>query len=316
MEFGIHNPSWLFNSGPHQIFEEVKTKVQLAEQHGFAWFSVMDHFLQIGGIGPPEEAMMESWTMIAALAAVTTNIRIATLVSSVGYRNPALLAKMATNVDIISQGRLTLGIGAGWFEEEYDQYGFHFPKRSGIRIRQMVEAVRLIKKLWIEEKASFRGEFYHIENAILEPKPIQKPHPPIMIGGGGEKLTLRAVARVGDATNVFGDPETVERKYAILKRHCEAEGRNYDEIERTNITDVLLASDEKSLSAKRRRYEVPKDHWGIAATVSEAREILDRYRAAGVQMFICSIHKNDRESMELLATEIMPHFGKNPGASS
>ena len=150
MKFGIHNPSWLFGSDPAAIFDGVKAKAQWAENHGFTWFSVMDHLIQIPNVGAPEEPFMEGWTVLAALAAVTERIRLATLVSSVAYRNPAHLAKIAAGVDHISKGRMTLGIGAGWFETEYKQYGWEFPPRPAVRIRQMEEAVRLIVTLWRE----------------------------------------------------------------------------------------------------------------------------------------------------------------------
>ena len=178
MKFGIHNPSWLFGPDPYEMFEAVKRKAQWAEAHGFAWFSVMDHLIQIPGVGAPDEPFMEGWTVLAALAAVTSKIRLATLVSSVAYRNPALLAKMAAGVDVVSRGRLTFGIGAGWYDTEYKQYGWEFPPRPALRIRQMEEAIRLIKMMWQENRATFHGEHFHVEEAILEPKPVQKPHPP------------------------------------------------------------------------------------------------------------------------------------------
>ncbi|MEK7278229.1 MAG: LLM class flavin-dependent oxidoreductase, partial [Chloroflexota bacterium] len=159
------------------------------------------------------------------------------------YRNPALLAKMAAGVDIISRGRLTFGIGAGWHDAEYRQYGWEFPQRPAVRIAQMEEAIRLIKTMWTENRAAFHGKYFHADDAILEPKPVQKPHPPIMIGGSGEQLTLRAVARLGNACNIFGAPEIVKQKYEILRRHCEKEGRNYDEIERTNLTGIVISRD-------------------------------------------------------------------------
>ena len=308
MNFGIHNPSWLFDSNPHEIFEEVKSKAQWAERHGFSWFSVMDHLIQIPNVGAPDEPFMEGWTVLAALAAVTGKMRLATLVSSVGYRNPALLAKMAAGVDIISRGRLTLGIGAGWYREEYGQYGWEFPERPARRIHQMEEAVRLIKAMWTEGHAAFHGRYFRTDQAILEPKPVQKPHPPIMIGGSGEQFTLRAVARVGNACNIFGSPEVVKGKYEILRRHCEAEGRDFEEIERTNLTSLLLARDEAKLKAKRERLALPDPFRGFAVTVSHAVELVGRYQDVGVQTFICSLFKNDRESMELLAGEVMPHF--------
>ena len=308
MNFGIHNPSWLFDSNPHEIFEEVRSKAQWAEEHGFSWFSVMDHLIQIPNVGASDEPFMEGWTVLAALAAVTGKMRLATLVSSVGYRNPALLAKMAAGVDVISRGRLTLGIGAGWYREEYGQYGWEFPDRPARRIYQMEEAVRLIKAMWTEEYATFHGRYFRTDQAILEPKPVHKPHPPIMIGGSGEQLTLRAVARIGDACNIFGSPEVVKGKYEILRRHCEVEGRNFEEIERTNLTSLLLARDEARLKAKREQLALPDPFRGFAVTSSQAVELVGRYQDVGVQTFICSLFKNDRETLELLAGEVMPHF--------
>ena len=155
MKFGIHNPSWWFGSDPAEAFEAVKAKVQWTENHGFVWFSVMDHLIQIGGVGAPDEPFMEGWTVLSALAAVTSRIRLATLATSVGYRNPAHLAKIAAGVDLISRGRLTLGIGAGYLEAEYRQYGWEFPSRPAVRIRQMEEAVRLILAMWTESERRF-----------------------------------------------------------------------------------------------------------------------------------------------------------------
>ncbi len=308
MKFGIHNPSWLYGHDPYEMFEALKRKAQYAEAHGFAWFSVMDHLIQIPGVGAPEEPFMESWTVLAALAAVTTKLRLATLVSSVAYRNPALLAKMAAGVDIISRGRLTFGFGAGWHHQEYRQYGYEFPERPARRIRQMEEAVRLIKAMWTEPRATFQGKSFHIEEAILEPKPVQKPHPPIMIGGSGEQLTLRALARIGDACNIFGDPDSVKHKFDVLRHHCEAEGRDFNTIERTNLTSLLLARTEVEMKAKRERYALPDQFRGYALIVPQAIDLIGHYRDVGVQMFICSFIKNDWETMELLASEVMPHF--------
>ena len=159
MKFGIHNPSWVYGPDPTEAFEAVKAKAQWAENHGFVWFSVMDHLIQIGGVGAPDEPFMEGWTVLSALAAVTNHIRLATLATSVGYRNPAHLAKIAAGVDLISRGRLTLGIGAGYFETEYSQYGWEFPARPAVRIRQMEEAVRLILAMWTDKRTTFRQIF-------------------------------------------------------------------------------------------------------------------------------------------------------------
>jgi F420-dependent oxidoreductase-like protein len=308
MKFGIHNPSWLFGSDPAEIFEAVKAKALWAEDHGFAWFSVMDHLIQIANVGAPDEPFMEGWTILSALAAVTRRIRLATLVSSVHYRNPAHLAKIAAGVDLISRGRLTFGIGAGWFEAEYRQYGWEFPPRPAMRIRQMEEAVRLIVAMWTEKRTTFHGKYFRAEDAILEPKPMQKPHPPIMIGGGGEQLTLRAVARMADACNVAGSPDAVRHKFEVLRRHCEAEHRNEEEIERTNIISFVLARDEAALAAKRRTLAVPENYYGFAGTVSQVIDLIGRYQDAGVQLLISGAYKNDRETLELLAADVMPRF--------
>jgi F420-dependent oxidoreductase-like protein len=306
MKFGIHNPSWVFGPDPAEAFEGVKTKAQWAETNGFTWFSVMDHLIQIAHIGAPDEPFIEGWTVLSALAAVTSRIRLATLVSSVAFRNPAHLAKIAAGVDLISRGRLTLGIGAGWFQEEYRQYGWEFPPRPAVRIRQMEEAVRLIIGMWTEQRSTFNGKYFHTRDAILEPKP--KPRPPIMIAGGGEQLTLRAVARLADACNVGGEPDMVRHKFSVLRAHCEAEQRDYETIEKTNVTSFLLARDETALAAKRQRLGAAASFHGFSGTVAQAVDLIGRYQDAGVQLLISSAFRNDAETHELVASDIMSHF--------
>jgi len=178
-----------------------------------------------------------------------------------------------------------------------------------VRIRQMEEAVRLIRTLWTEPRTTFHGRYFHVEDAILEPKPVQRPHPPIMIAGGGEQLTLRAVARLADACNVGGSPDAVRHKYAVLRQHCDAVQRPYEAIERTCITSFLLARDAAALAAKRERLGVPAAYYGFAGTVAEATDLIGRYQDAGVQLLISSSFRNDAETFELLAAEVMPGFG-------
>src|SRR5467141_3234364 len=256
MKYGIHNPSWVYGPDPAEAFEAVKAKARWAENHGFVWFSVMDQLIQIAGVGAADEPFMESWSVLSALAAVTSPIRLATLATSVGYRNPTHLAKIAAGVDLISRGRLTLGIGAGYLETEYRQYGWEFPARPAVRIRQMEEAVRLILALWTERRTTFHGRYFHAEDAILEPKPVQKPHPPVLIAGGGEQLTLRAVARLGDACNIVGSNVAEGRhKLAVLRGHCDVAGRDYDTIEKTHVQAWLLARTDAAVAAKRAKRE-------------------------------------------------------------
>ena len=308
MKFGVHNPSWVYGPDATKAFEGIRAKAQWAENHGFVWFSVMDHLIQIGGVGAPTDPFMEGWTAISALAAVTSRIRLATLATSVAYRNPAHLAKIAAGVDQISGGRMTLGIGAGWFEGEYKQYGWEFPPRPATRIRQMEEAVRLILRMWTEPRTTFRGRYFHVEDAILEPKPVQKPRPPVMIAGGGEQMTLRAVAQLADACNVGGDLATVKHKFAVLRRHCDAAQRDYDAIERTHNFSWLLARDGAAVAAKRERLLARGPLRGFVGTVSEAIDLIGQFRDAGVQLLINSDYRNDMETLELIASDVMPHF--------
>jgi F420-dependent oxidoreductase-like protein len=308
MKFGIHNPSWVYGSDPAEAFAGIKAKAQWAENHGFTWFSVMDHLIQIAGVGTPDEPFIEGWTVLSALAAVTSRIRIATLATSVGYRNPAHLAKIAAGVDLISGGRLTLGIGAGYFETEYRQYGWEFPARPAVRIRQLEEAVRLILAMWTEQRTTFHGRYFRVEDAILEPKPVQRPHPPVLIAGGGEQLTLRAVARLADACNIGGNADMVRHKLSVLRGHCETARRDYDRIEKTHNNSWLLGRNDSDVAAKRERLSHRGPLRGFVGTVSEAVDLIGQYRDAGVQLLINSDYRNDSETHELFATDIIPHF--------
>ncbi|MBV8191452.1 MAG: LLM class F420-dependent oxidoreductase [Alphaproteobacteria bacterium] len=310
MKFGIHHSSWLDNPDPAEIFETAKAKAQWAEEHGFVWFSVMDHMIQIPNVGAPDEPLLEGWTVLAALAAVTTRIRLATLVTAVSYRNPAHLAKIAASVDLISRGRLTLGIGAGFFEDEYRQYGWDFPPRPATRIRQMEEAVELILEMWTKPRTTFHGRYFRVEDAILEPKPVQKPRPPVMIAGGGEQLTLRAVARLADACNLTRtDIAETRHKLAVLRRHCEALGRDYDTIEKTHVQRWILGRTDAAVAAQRERLGAFGPLSGFSGTVSEAIDLLGQYQDAGIDLLIVSNLRNDDvESRELLVSDVMPCF--------
>lgn len=308
MKFGIHQSSWLDTPDPAEAFEAVKAKAKWAETNGFAWFSVLDHVIQIPRVGAPDEPVLEGWTVLAGLAAVTSRIRLATLATAVGYRNPAHLAKIAASVDLISRGRLTLGIGAGFFEDEYRQYGWEFPPKPATRIRQMEEAVQLILKMWAEPRTTFHGRYFHVEGAILEPKPVQKPRPPVMIAGSGEQLTLRAVARLADACNVQGNVATVRHRLAVLRSHCDTAQRDYGTIEKTHAHAWLLARDAAAVAAKRERLAARGPLRDFVGTVSEAIDLIGQYRDAGVDLLINGDYRNDVETCELFVSDVMPHF--------
>ena len=309
MKFGIHHSSWLTNADAPAAFDAARAKAEWAEANGFAWFSVMDHMIQIPRVGAPDQPVLEGWAVLAALAAVTRRIRLATLATAVGYRNPAHLAKIAATVDQISRGRLTLGIGAGFFEEEYRQYGWEFAPQPATRIEQMEEAVRLIVKLWTEPRTTFHGRYFHVEDAILEPKPVQKPRPPVMIAGGGEQLTLRAVARLADACNIVsGDAAEIRKKLSVLRGHCDAAGRDYDTIEKTAVHRWLLARDAVAVKTKRERLAPGGPSDAFVGTVSEAIDLIGQYQDAGVDLLIHSDRLNDAETRELFVSDVMPRF--------
>ncbi|MDX1524379.1 MAG: LLM class F420-dependent oxidoreductase, partial [Anaerolineae bacterium] len=282
MQFGYQNPSFIWPSGEYAIWEETKKTALWAEASGFDSFWLMDHFIQLPGLGPADEPFLEGWSTVAALAAVTSTIRLGTLVTGAPYRNPALLAKMAATIDIISQGRLFFGFGAGWFDTEFKQYGFEFVEPPYKRIQAMREALLIIKKMWTEERASFEGDYYTIREAILEPKPVQKPHPPILIGGSGEKYTLRYLAELGDACNLFGSVEEVQHKLAVLRDHCAEVGRDYDDILKTKYEIYFIRNTVAEIEALPWTAEFNQSGYGLAGSVEQVVERINRWAEAGV----------------------------------
>src|ERR1700738_4334885 len=222
-----------------EAYETMTRVAQTADESGFESVWLVDHFHTIPQ--PSQEVTFEAWTTTAALARDTKRIRIGQMVSCNSYRNPALLAKMASTVDVLSHGRLNFGIGAGWYEHEYRAYGYEYPDAPE-RLRHLREAVQVILALWTQEEAVFEGEYYQVRGAINQPKGVQKPHIPLLIGGSGEKVTLKLVAQYADACNVGGDIATIRHKLEVLKQHCEDVGRDYNQIRRTvNIDYCALA---------------------------------------------------------------------------
>jgi len=220
------------------IFRNVIAQAQTAEAAGFDRLFVMDHFYQLPTIGEPDEAMFECYTLLAALAQHTRTMRIGSLVTGNTYRNPALLAKIITTLDHVSGGRATLGIGAGWFEPEHDALGFPFGTWTE-RFEKLDEALQIIKPMLRGERPSLNGRHYAVSNAINSPAPLSRV--PIMIGGGGEKKTLRLVARYADESNLIGPVEDVPRKLEVLAEHCERVGRDRGEIQVTKLLLVVIA---------------------------------------------------------------------------
>ena len=215
---------------PVEKFETMSRCAKEAEKAGFDAVWVYDHFHTVPA--PVLESTFECWTSMAALARDTQTIRLGQMVTCNSYRPPSLLAKMASCVDVMSHGRLILGIGAGWYQNEYEAYGYEYPETPE-RLRMLREALQVVKAMWSEEYAQFDGHYYRLRGAINEPKPVQKPHPPIWIGGGGEKVTLKLVAQYGDACNFNADVQTVRHKLDVLRAHCETVGRDYDSVLKT-----------------------------------------------------------------------------------
>ena len=234
---GLQIPSFTFPGvADADLFETIAGIATTAEEHGFDSVWVMDHLYQIEMVGPKEDPMLEAYTLLAALAARTRRVSLGTMVTGVTYRNPALLAKIVTTLDVISSGRAILGIGAAWNEQEHAGYGFDFPPVKE-RMDRLEEALQIIRAMFTEPAPTFEGRHYRVRQVLNNPKPI-RGRIPVLIGGGGEKRTLRLVAQYGDACNLFGDPDAVRSKLDVLERHCADVGRDPAEITKTVLLTV------------------------------------------------------------------------------
>jgi F420-dependent oxidoreductase-like protein len=284
--FGYHMPSFSFPGVPPDgLFEHVAGLALAAESAGFDHVTVMDHFYQIQGVGPETEPMLEAYATLGALAARTTRIHLGTLVTGVTYRNPALLAKTNTTLDVISGGRVILGIGAAWNADEHAGYGFEFPP-VGERMDRLEEALQIVKLMFTEERPSFQGRFYRIERALNSPRPIQPGGPRILVGGTGERRTLRLVARYADMSNFTPLPlDDLKRKLQVLERHCEAEGRDPSTILKTVMAPFTLVSSEREARELSGRLPADVPARSRPATVDQAAEILGEHLDAGFQGF-------------------------------
>jgi F420-dependent oxidoreductase-like protein len=279
---------------PVEKFETMTRCAQEAERAGYDAVWVYDHFHTVPT--PQHESVFECWTSMAALARDTRTIRLGQMVTCNSYRPPALLAKMASCIDVMSRGRLVLGIGAGWYEHEYAAYGYPYPEVAE-RLRMLRESLQVIKAMWTEDEATFAGRYYQVAGAINEPKPVQKPHPPIWIGGSGEKVTLRLVALYGDGCNIGGDVATVRRKLDILRQHCEEVGRDYDSILKTTEFYTVMgdASEVKRVVADTARRmgqdeDIVREYWyPRVGNAERVAEMMGEYAEAGIQYFVVNL---------------------------
>lgn len=234
MQLGVHLPNFNYPDNPGSIAPTLDRLVEVAESSGATWFSVMDHYFQMETVAPAEHPMLEGYTTLGYLAARTSRLRLGLLVTGVTYRQPGLLAKIASTLDVLSSGRATLGIGAAWYDREHRGLGVAFPSTS-TRFEMLEETLQICLQMWDPDaNGPYAGHHYQLEETLCSPQPLSQPHPPILIGGGGERKTLRLVAQYGDACNLFAsDVPTVQQKLEVLRKHCEDVGSDYDAIQKT-----------------------------------------------------------------------------------
>ena len=273
--FGLHLPNYTFADRPS--FEGVLEQVKAAEAAGFDVVTVMDHLNQIPGIGQQDEPMLEGWSTLAALARETKTVRLGTLVTGVTYRNPALLAKTATTLDVISNGRAIFGIGAAWFEAEHDSFGYPFPPIKE-RMDRLDEALAIAKGMFEHERSSFRGHHYQVTDILNVPRPVQPGGPKILVGGGGEQRTLKIAAKYADMTHWFPlGRSTLQHKKDVLAKHCEAIGRDPGTIELTMATPVAVTRNDAERAALLAKVPEERRPYVIAGGIQECADGLQPY---------------------------------------
>jgi F420-dependent oxidoreductase-like protein len=296
VRFGIQTPQ------QHGSWQEMVALWRELDSLGFDSAWVFDHFLPI--FSDPTGPCLEGWTSLSALAMVTQNVRLGVLVTGNTYRHPAVLAKMATTLDIISQGRLILGLGAGWYELEHTTYGLPFP---GVRerLQRLEESLTVITRLWTEERVTFAGRHYQLTDAFLNPRPIQQPRPSLLVGASGEQIALDIVARYADIWNSFGSPEIFQRKIAVLTEHCRKVGRDPETIEKSVLLQMTLTDDPETTRRAREN-----ESWGmLAGSPAEIQEQIGRYVAVGVTHIIISLSAPyDYGALHRFVAEVLPAF--------
>jgi F420-dependent oxidoreductase-like protein len=295
VKFGLQIPSFTYPGGTPAIGPTLARIVRCADDVGFDSIWVMDHFFQIRSVGPTTDPMLEGWTTLGFMAANSQRARLGLMVGGVHYRYPGLWVKAATTLDVLSGGRAWLGIGAAWNEEESRGLGFPFPP-LGERFEMLEETLQIAHQMWQGERGTeseFRGRHVHATRLLNSPQSLSRPRVPIMIGGGGEKKTLRLVAQYADACNVFGQPAGIARKYAILRDHCQTVGRPFEEIERSTLQYVRVSADGRDGSESPNRIV---DRFGELADAG----------AQSVILSVANVFETDR--LELIGREVMPQL--------
>lgn len=293
-----------------RTWEQTRAAAEEFDRLGFDSVWLNDHLY---GVPAPQIPILEAWTTLSAVAAVTQSVQLGTLVSPVGFRNPALLAKMAATLDNISNGRVIVGLGSGWFQSEYEGYGFEFPEVRQ-RLDELDEAVRLMKRMWTESQVTFEGRHFHTDSVFCEPKPVRSPHPPVLIGGAGEKVLLRIAAKYADIWNNLAVHQAeLGAKAEVLKRHCDAEKRDPAEITISQQCLVVIGENEADAQAKIEKAAVIYGgHMGaggphsICGTAAQCIERIEKHIALGCTMFVIEFYGRDtREPAQLFAESVI-----------
>ncbi|HMG34134.1 MAG TPA: LLM class F420-dependent oxidoreductase [Blastocatellia bacterium] len=307
IRFGIQTPQQM------TTWENLRSTWKLIEQLGYDTAWLFDHFFPI--LADPAGPCFEGWIGLTALAAETTMTQVGILVTGNTYRNPAVLAKMAATLDHTSGGRLVMGLGAGWFELEHRAFDIPF-YTTAQRINRCDESIEIIKRLWTEDTVDFDGQYYRLSGARCDPKPLQRPRPPLMIGGSGEKLMLRVIARHADQWNTFGPPELFRHKIGVLKEHCASVGRKFEDIEvswaGTMLVTESAAEKSETVAAMARAFGAPPEAVEpglLVGSPSELRDRIHRYIEIGVTHFIGIANPPfNHDSLRRFAEEVTPAF--------
>jgi F420-dependent oxidoreductase-like protein len=316
IQLDLHLPNFNYPGvGPEAVFDKLVEIATAAEQSGFTSVSLMDHYHQIPPVGPPQNWMFDGSTMLAGIAARTQTIALGLLVGGVAYHNPAQHAKITTTLDVISGGRAFHGIGAGWFEDEHDAYGFAFPPLKE-RFERLEDHLRIARAMFTQAQATVAGDHHSVTDAYNNPKPL-RGDVPILVGGSGERKTLRMVAQYADGCNLFGDPERARHLLGVLQAHCESVGRDPGEITKTSMMSIAIAETEKGAQAKldaMRAAGLPEQR--IAGTTAGTPEqILERahaFRDVGIEGLTFSMADvHDLDAVTLAGETLAPVF--NPG---
>ncbi len=296
MRLGLQVPIFTWPNGQSQLGKTFGEIAERADKAGLYSMWVMDHFFQIGFAGPPENEMLEGWIALAFAAGKTSRIKLGTLVTGVTYRYPGILVKTATTLDVLSQGRAYFGVGAAWNEEEHQGLGVPFPPVAE-RFERLEETLQIALQMWAGDDKPYQGKHYQLARPLNSPQSVQRPHPPILIGGSGERKTLRLVAQYGDACNLFArmGKQVLQHKLDVLREHCQAVGRPYEQIEKTTLDSIKLTSDGRDGSI----------------TPAAAVEFFAELASMGIDQAIFSLQNvSDPEAFDLLATEVIPQVNK------